>query len=187
MDTKLNETLNVANAPAIPGLVFRHFRGEADYANIAAIINGSNLAYHIDQRMTVEAITNNYAHLEHCNPETDMLFAEVDGQAIAYGRIWWFDQNDGTRVYELVSYLLPEWRGKGIGSAMWAAAEVRTREIAAGHPKETKKFFQAGADDKEPSRMALLEKFGYQPIRYGTGMTRDLAEPRPLPRQSGCR
>ncbi len=28
-----------------------------------------------------------YRHLENCNTETDMLFAEMNGKVIAYGRL----------------------------------------------------------------------------------------------------
>ena len=174
----MNDKLNVPNAPAIPGLSFRRFRGEADYPHIAALINAGNIAFHLDECITAEAVAINYRHIEHCDPATDMIFAEVEGRPIGYGRIWWFDQNDGIRLYELIGYLHPDWHGKGIGSALWTAAEARAREIAAGHPKGPK-FFQAGAKDKEASRIALLEKFGYLPVRYGTGMSRDLSEPFP--------
>ncbi len=171
--------LNIPNTPDIPGLSFRRFCGEADYPHITDIINAGNRVDHIDHIMTVESVSTGYRHLENCNTETDMLFAEVNGQPVGYGRIWYFDLNDGTRLYEPIGYLIPEWRGKGLGSAMWAAAEARGREIAATHPKEMPKFFQAVANDTETARMALLEKFGYQPIRYGTSMVRDLSEPFP--------
>jgi len=175
----MEDKFSIPNAPGIPGLVFRHFRGEVDYPHIVNIINTCNEAYHIDKHMTLKDVTNNYSHLENCDPDKDMLFAEVDGQPIAYGRIWWMNQNDGTRLYEPLSYLVPEWRGKGLGSAMFAAAEARIREIAAGHPKEIQKFFQAESEDTDGTRMALLEKFGYQPVRYGTSMVRDLSQPFP--------
>lgn len=179
MNENLNERLTIANTPEIPGLTFRRFRGEADYPNIVAIINAGNAAYQIDQHITVEGVTANYRHLQNSDPEADMLFVEVNGQPVGYGRIWWTEQADGTRLYEPIGYLHPDWRGKGLGSAMLAAAEARIREIAAGHPREIPKFFQSGADDKETTRITLLEKFGYQPVRYGTGMVRDLSEPFP--------
>ena len=175
----MNEKLILPNAPAIPGLAFRCFRGEADYPHIVAIINAGNSMAHIDKVVSVEGVASGYHHLENCDTQKDMLFAEVDGQPVGYGRIWWTDQNDGTRLYELIGYLHPDWRGMGIGSAMWTAAEARAREIAAGHPKEMPKSFQVTSEDTDATRIALLEKFGYQPVRYGTGMVRDLSEPFP--------
>ena len=175
----MNTTIAITEMPAISGLTFRRFRGEADFPIIARIISASFAADHIMRTLSLEGIANNYRHLENCNSETDMLFVEVDGQPVGYGRVWWSEQVDGTRFYEPIGYLLPEWRGKGLGTAMLAAAEARLREIAAGHPKEVTKVFQSNAEDSEKERNALLQKFGYQPVRYGTNMVRDLSEPFP--------
>ncbi len=94
----MNEKIVIPNAPAIPGLIFRRFRGEADYPHMAALIAACKVADGVERSTTVEDIANNYRHLENCDPQTDMLFAEVDGQVIAYGRIWWDDLADGIRL-----------------------------------------------------------------------------------------
>jgi mycothiol synthase len=182
----MNETLSIPNAPAVPGLVFRRFCGEADYQHIVDIINAEYEADHIDMHMTLKDVVNNYRHLENCDTRKDMLFVETDGQTIGYGRIWWTEQNDGARLYELIGHLHPAWRGKGIGSVAWAAGEARVREIAAMHPRKKPKFYQVASEGTDTTRIALLEKFGYQPVRYGTSMVRDLSEPFPdAPMPSG--
>ncbi|MEW6586239.1 MAG: GNAT family N-acetyltransferase [Nitrospirota bacterium] len=175
----MNDTVFIPNAPAIPGLTFRRFRGEADFPLMAALIAACKVADGVERSTNVEDIARTYRHLENCNPQTDMLFAEVDGQVIAYGRLYWADQADGTYLYLPFGFLHPDWRGKGIGSAMWAAGENRLREIAAGHPKETPKFFQSEPFETEKALIALLESRGYQPARYETHMVRDLSEPFP--------
>ncbi len=171
--------LNVVNAPSIPGLVFRRFRGEADYPQMADLIAACKVVDGVERTTTVENIANTYRHLENCDPETDMLMAEVDGQMVAYGRIWWSDQTDGVRLYFPFGFLHPAWRGKGIGSALWAAAEARTGEIATGHPKEMPKFIQVEPFDTEKAWVTVLQRNGYQPVRYETHMVRDLSEPFP--------
>lgn len=175
----MNDVIMIPNAPAIPGLTFRHFRGESDYPHMAALINACKVVDGIERASNVDEVARNYRHLENCDPQTDMLFAEVNGQVIAYGRIWWDELADGTRIYQPFGYLHPDWRDKGIGSALWEAAENRTRQIAAGHPKDAPKFFQAGLFETERALMTLLEKRGYMPVRYGTQMVRDLSEPFP--------
>ena len=77
----------------------------------------------IERSTTIEDIAITYRHLENCDPQTDMLFAEVDGQVIAYGRIWWDDLAEGIRLYHPFGFLHPDWRGKGLGSALWEAGE----------------------------------------------------------------
>jgi mycothiol synthase len=174
-----HDQIVIPNAPAIPGLIFRHFQGESDYPHIAALIAACKVADHLERSTSVNDIAFTYRHLENCDPQTDILFAEVDGQVIAYGRIWWNDQTDGTRLYHPFGFLHPYWRGKGIGTAMEEAGENQTRQIAAGHPKETPKFFQVEPFETEKALVTLLESRGYQPARYETHMLRDLSEPLP--------
>jgi ribosomal protein S18 acetylase RimI-like enzyme len=167
------------DSPSLPGLVFRSYMGDEDYPDMAVLISACKIADGVERSTNVEDIARTYRHLENCDPQTDMLFAELNGQVIAYGRIWWDDLLDGIRLYHPFGFLHPDWRGKGIGTAMWEAAEHRGREIAAGHPKETPKFFQVEPFDSEKDLVALLESRGYKPARYETHMRRDLSEPFP--------
>jgi mycothiol synthase len=170
------DTITLPNTPAIPGLVFRRFRGPEDYPHMLAVINGSKKADDIERSDTLEALTNNYAHLENCDPYRDMLMTEMNGQMIGYSRFFWVQQEDGTRLYTAFGYALPEWRRKGIGTAMLAYGENRLREIADGHPKDKPRFFQSFVADGEKGTLALLESAGYIPIRYMFEMKRDLSE-----------
>ena len=174
------------NAPAIPGLIFRRFRGPSDYPHMLAVINGSKKADDIERSDTLEALTNNYDHLERCDPYRDMVMAEADGQMIAYNRAFWDQQEDGTRVYSVFGFLLPEWRRQGIGAAMLAHGEARLREIAAEHPRDAPRFFQSFVAGGEKGAIALMESAGYVPVRYEFDMKRDLSEPFPdTPMPSG--
>jgi mycothiol synthase len=175
----MNNTIFLPNTPSIPGLTLRRFRGEVDYPHMAALIAASKGVDGVERSTNVEDIARTYRHLENCDPQTDMLFAEVNGQVIAYGRIWWEDLLDGIRLYHPFGFLHPAWRHKGIGTSMWEAGENRIREISAGHPKEMLKFFQVEAFESEKDLVALLESRSYQPVRYETYMLRDLSEPFP--------
>jgi mycothiol synthase len=175
----MNEKIFLPNTPAISGLTFRKFRGEADYPKMAALIAACKVADGVERSTNVDDIARTYRHLENCDPQTDMLFAEINGQVIAYGRIWWDELLEGIRLYHPFGFLHPDWRGKGIGRCMWAAAELRAREIATGHPRETPKFFQVELFESEKGLIALLENRGYQPARFEAFMVRDLSEPFP--------
>ena len=61
---KTNHLIFVKNAPQIPGLNFRKFRGEEDFAAMAEIINAANRADGEDYLATTEDIQTNYAYLE---------------------------------------------------------------------------------------------------------------------------
>jgi mycothiol synthase len=180
------DSLQIPEAPAFPGLAFRHFRGEADYPSMAALIAACKVVDGVERSTTVEEIANTYQHLENCDPQTDMLLAEVDGRLIAYGRIWWDELADGIRLYHPFGFLHPDWRHKGLGSALWEAGERRVRQIAAGHPQQTPKYFQVEPFESEKDLISLLERSGYRPARYETHMRRNLAEPFPeAPMPSG--
>jgi len=171
------ENILLTNSPAIPGLTFRGFHGEADFPLMLAVINGSKDEDGIERADALAEVKNNYQHLVNCDPYRDMLFAEVNGQVIAYNRFFWEQLEDKTRLYTLFGFLLPEWRRKGIGTAMLCHAERRLREIAVGHPRDGERFFQSFAADTEKGALALLESQNYQPIRYEFDLRRDLTEP----------
>jgi len=173
------ENIILPEAPAIPGLIFRGFRGEVDFPLMLAVIHGSKDEDGIQRSETPEEVKNNYQHLVNCDPYRDMLFAEVNSQMIAYNRIFWEQLEDKTRLYNLFGFLLPQWRRKGIGTVMLRHAERRLREIATGHPQDGERFFQSFGADTEKGALALLECQGYKPIRYELDMRRDLSEPFP--------
>ena len=108
-----------------------------------------------------------------------MLFAEVDGQVVAYNRVFWEVLDDGTRIYNLFGYLLPAWRRKGIGLVMLKHAEERICQIAATHSELGERYFQSFAADTEKGSIALLESQGYQRVRFGISLVRDLSKPFP--------
>ncbi len=179
MSTQVSESIFVKDAPDIPGLVFRGFRGQEDYPGMAAVIDGSKVEDQVERSTTVEDIANTYEHLTNCDPFQDMLFAEVNGEMVSYQRVFWEQELGGTRTYFILNFLLPAWRRKGIGTAMLGWGEERLRQIAADHPQDGPRFFNAWTADTARGAVALLEKAGYTPVRYGYQMVRDLSEPFP--------
>ena len=76
MSTLLHETISLPNTPAIPGLIYRGFAGEADLPKMLAVINGSKTADGIQRSETLDEITRNYSHLTNCDPYIDMLIPD---------------------------------------------------------------------------------------------------------------
>jgi mycothiol synthase len=179
MITSSRDRINVQNAPQIPGLSFRRFRTEKDYPQMLEISNACRQADEIKYSTSLEEIANHYEHLVNCDPYQDMIFAEINGQVIGYGRVFWEKLSDGIRVYNLFGNLHPEWRRRGIGTAMLLYNESRLRQIAAEHPQDGPRFYQSWAADTEISTKSLLESQGYEPVRYEFDMVRDLNEPFP--------
>jgi ribosomal protein S18 acetylase RimI-like enzyme len=175
--TWIEEQIELVFVPDIPGLSFRRFRGEDDYPDMLAIINGSKVVDGSERSDTVDDIRRNYKHLTNCDPYKDVLFAEVNGQPVAYSRVFWDRLDEGIRVYTAFGFMLPEWRRKGIGTAMLLSNEARLREIATDHPQDEPRYYQTWAIETEVSTHALIKSQGYKPIRYSFEMRRDLSEP----------
>lgn len=177
--TKTQENLQIPEAPPIPGLGFRYFQGESDYPRILEIFNACREVDDIEYAMTIESIAHNYEHLERCNPFTDMIFAEVDGEPIAYSRVGWLLEGSGDYIYYALGWIKPEWRRQGLGTAILKHNERRIREIAAEHPAEAPKYFQNDHEGQQVGVAALLKANDYEEVRWGYRMTRPTGDPLP--------
>ena len=167
-----SDEIIIANPPDIPGLSFRHFRGASDYPHMATIIAASAEADKLARADTAESIANAFNHLLNCDPYQDMIFAEVNGEVVGYSRGWWLTEYDDTHLYGLIGFVTPVWRRKGIGRAMLHWIEDRLREIAKGHPSGAPKFFHALAAQHQTGLSVMLEREGYEPVRYVLEMLR---------------
>ena len=179
MDTMLSNKLMFPGLPGLPELILRGFRGTEDFPKMLACIDGSKAADGIERSDKLEDIINNYAHLHHCSVETDMCLAEIDGQVVGYSRVWWeIDEYAQQWTGFHIAFLLPEWRRKGIGSALLRFNETRLAEIyaelkAAGEiPAHMPGVMDAFCEESTRDTVHLLERNGYQPVRYGFNMVR---------------
>ena len=168
----LTDTFILPNAPALPGLVFRGFQGPVDYPKMIAVMNGSQDADQLEDIDTLESLANTYAHLVNCDSYRDMVFVEIEGQVAGFARANWSETADGIRLYEHAGFMLPQWRGRGIGRALLHFCERRLQQIAAQHAPGQPRFFQVFARGTETAKMRLLEGAGYTPARYSYAMVR---------------
>ena len=183
MSTQI-ETILIKNAPDIHGLTFRGFLGEEDFPIMAEIINAVNVADNEDQVATVENIAINYQYIQRSDPKKDMLFIEIDGKPVGYGRCMWDQEAEGEYLYSMFLHLAPEGRGRGIGQPVVEYFLDRMALMAAGHPAEAKKSFQTWSSEKKPWWNELVEMLGFKPVRYWYGMRRPAGLPveiTPLP------
>lgn len=168
-----SDRIVLVNAPEIPELNFRHFRGKNDYAPMAEVLTASEAADQVERKVTAEDLANAYEkYLTNCDPYKDMIFAEVAGEMVGYSRGWWQDDPPTRRVYKHNAFLVPAWRRKGIGLAMLGWMENRLKEIAATHPPDLEKYFQVDVSQFQEGTAIMLARAGYQPIRYFYEMMR---------------
>jgi GNAT superfamily N-acetyltransferase len=162
----------IKNALNISGLNFRLFQGESDYSHIATVLMASEAADQALRAVTADDIAHAYQHLHNCDPYKDILIAEAAGKMIGYTRGWWQDESFTGRLYEHTGFLVPEFRRKGIGPMLLKWMEQRLGDIAATHPLDVAKFFQVNVTQFQKGTAIMLERSGYQPIRYFDAMVR---------------
>ncbi|MFI5261737.1 MAG: GNAT family N-acetyltransferase [Candidatus Limnocylindrales bacterium] len=171
--------------PPIAGLAFRHLRVPDDYAAMTEIANAARVAAGATFITSVEDMTNFYAHLSNCDVARDVVTVWVDDALIGYGRCAWSDLLTGGRIHELICFLDPAWRRRGIGAAMLRALEARVAEIAAADPADSAAL-QVATDGDDPGQTALFEGAGYRPVRYAFTMVRpDLSDQHDAPMPPG--
>jgi mycothiol synthase len=159
-------TTLMPGAPDIPGLCLRSYRDIADCEQIHSIIQLSNEFDGVDWFINVDDVVRFFEHPHNFDPQQDALFVQVGSEAVGYIEVGWRRESEGRLIYHHEGFLLPEWRRKGIGTAMLKTAEARLGAIAADHSNEEPRVFRAWAEENEIGKTTLLEAAGYQPARY---------------------
>ena len=77
---------------------WRHLRGPADYRTLANIGQRCNLADHVDDVLTVEALANEMEHPSQFRPGEDVLIAEIEGRPVAWQLTQWRREMSATSI-----------------------------------------------------------------------------------------
>lgn len=149
------------------GLVFRPVRDEADADGIYALRAGCVERDQVDLLAAGEGLPGReemraaLAELIAANRQDRWLVVEADGRIAGYGLVDSWHEEDGRRVYLNLGWVLPDRRGRGIGTALVRWGEATARRLAAadhaGQPFE----FAANASSTQPDATALLLNEGY--------------------------
>ena len=155
------------NVSGVPGLTFRSLQSD-DAAALVAVQEGRKEHDRIDPLSTFEGVPTLeqaawwVAHLAETQRLDTVLVAEVDGVVIGYTWLDWWTETTGVRLFLSQAALLPEWRGRGIGTALLGWAEARLRATASGQAETGPTFFGANATETEKDDAALLHEAGYR-------------------------
>lgn len=163
----------VPNAPEIPGLAFRFYDSEAD---LKAVLDVMNLCYKADRRdicVLEEMLRNHFRSLQNFDIHRQLLLATMDEEIIGYSQMHWFAEGNGDlELLNLTGHLLPEWRRKRIGTAMFRFSETHLRSLVPECAPGIERRYQSGAFDCETGQHALLKHEGYTSARYFYQMVR---------------
>ncbi len=172
-----------ADTPAIAGLRLRAFDPTVDYGALVALRHATSRFDGLDWLPSVEDLRTEHEHIAGFDPRLDVLVAEIDGSMCAatetHARI-----RDGRGSHHLDGWVAPRWRRQGLGRALLHWAEQRAATVAIVDGPAGPHDLETWIDVTQAGAVALFESAGYQVVRHGLRMIRDLAEPiemRPLP------
>jgi GNAT superfamily N-acetyltransferase len=161
-------TVHLPNACAVAGLSFRSVRGEEDAAALYAVHVGRMAHDEVDPLSTFEdfpSLERLQASLSQAlaeNRQDRWLVAQVGERVVGYSQIKCWPEGNGTWIYLTLGWVLPAWRGQGLGTAMLHRTEDRIRRLAAAEHPHEKIEFAANASSTEKEATALLLHEGYR-------------------------
>jgi mycothiol synthase len=156
--------------PQIPGLVIRG-AVQADWDAMARVMNAANRADGVDEVQSGAELAAEHATLDAFDMARDVLIAEVGGEVVGFA-VGWRQRRDETLVGESWGSILPSFRRRSLGTALWRLTHDRLTAELAADPRPGPRELRAFALDVETGALALLRSLGYQPIRFGFEMRR---------------
>ena len=172
--------------PAIEGLAFRHLRAPGDYSAMNGVANRVRAADGELFATTDADFAAFYRNLPHCDPATDVAIVTVDDVVVAYGRVTSerLRALDRASIHQVMCFVDPAWRRRGIGRVLQETLEARADAIAARERDGSPIRLRVEAEDAAVGTVALVTRAGYEPVRYWYTMRRptlDDQPDRPLP------
>ena len=151
---------------------FRVYAGSADLAPMVDVAMAAGAANGDTEHDSVDSLRVELSNMTHVDPREDVILAFVDERLVAFSSIEWADSTDGERHYRSLGDVHPDWRRRGIGTAMMARNERRLTEIASGHRFTGPTKLMTWLDDLDHGGIALARQRGYERVRVYHHMAR---------------
>jgi mycothiol synthase len=162
-------------------LRLRPYAGEADIPVIVDIVNRELEHEHVPFRESVRDVKAWFGHPnDKFDAARDVTIAEIDGQPVGYASRSWVDTTlDNFREYRNDGAVAPEWRRRGIGTALLVDNIDHARALARTQQTDRQRILGSWTSDRMTGAHTLLRSFGFEPVRWFFEMTRDLNQPIP--------
>jgi mycothiol synthase len=162
-----------AAVPPIDNLVLRAYR-PGDEPALSELMNRSMEADGVPWRTDAAELRSWYSKAnDRFDPVRDVSLAELDGKLVAFSDAEWVDTTDGLREFRTGATVDPQWRRRGIGAWLQHGLEAHARSLWETYRTgDRQPMLGAWAMEKEEAKIALLERFGFQPVRYFFDMLR---------------
>jgi mycothiol synthase len=165
----VNHTVNLSPMN-LSGLSFRNLRGEEDYALLLELNGASREADHDPELVSLELIANVLDNMDGITATQGVIIACDGEKAVGYSRLGYYSSRPETRLYYQISFLIKEYREKGVWPLMVAENESRLRQLAVDPTGVRERYFQAWASDFQKDWIAVLESCGYRVTRRFNNM-----------------
>lgn len=178
-DTGLTQTLLLQEAPSIDGLQFRRPRSDdAEYAEMAALIERCSLADGVPWLPTAAHLREEMEGSGGVVPADDAVLAYIGDELVAESGVERVIR-DETPTFEFWGHVHPEWRRRGIGTALARENLRRAQERVALEPAGQATVLAGYAEETEAGHHAILRALDFQPARWFFLMRRPLGDPIP--------
>lgn len=147
-----------------------------DIPAILAVIAACDLAETGSaDEFTAEDIENDWKRSD--PTQNAYILRAPDGSLVASGTAF----PEGDARVNLDVYILPEHRGRGLGTGLTHALEARAREMLAGAPSDARLTTHTGVNTSNRHATELLEHEGYTVVRHFWQMRIEMDAPPPPP------
>lgn len=182
--------VHLPDAPPLPGLGFRFFHDESDFAAMVAVIAACQEDDQIDPLSpeagipTVEELAESFVMAEHFDLQRDLLLITQDERVIGFQWVRWWTEADGTRVYYHRGRLASAWRSPSLSAAVLHWAERRSQELATQAGGVAVLQANAAVHERDYNQLLLAE--GYTPVHSFVELAYDCASsPSDIPLPAG--
>ena len=158
----------IPDIPNIEGFSFRSIKGVEDADALYAVHTGRiaydkvDLSLHHEDMPSLEKLRSFLSQSVTAKEQDQWLVAQIYERVVGYSQIESWHEEDGVWVYFIGGWVLPEWRGKGIGSAMLHWGEAMARQSAAlQHPNERFEFAANATSTEQDATTFLLNENYY--------------------------
>lgn len=151
--------------PGLPGVTFRPFRRASDYEQLSDLHRVANRHDEIPWLPTAGNLRAEMEDRSTTDPTRDVLVAELGDRLVGATGV---ERNvrDGEPVYELWGVVHPDVRRRGLGTTLLEWSLARIRERASVEDPGTNVAIQGDAEQQETAHRALLDRFGFSPVRH---------------------
>ena len=159
-----------------PGLRLRPTRVPDDYPALTAANQAARHAAGRLASISVADLTRYLEHLVNCDPQRDVVVAELDGRICGYGVVFWRDLVEGGRIVVGHGILAPDARTAGTTATLLGWLDERLSVVGAGLTDPQPDYASAFTWTDNALASAFLADRGWSVVARGYEMLRNSLE-----------